>query len=48
MIDLLHDLIRHKAYANAALLKAIRRHEPAAQDPELLSAKQHLHMLCAG
>jgi uncharacterized damage-inducible protein DinB len=42
MIDLLHDLIRHKAYANAALLKAIRRHEPAAQDPELRRLLHHI------
>jgi uncharacterized damage-inducible protein DinB len=42
MIDLLHDLIRHKAYANAALLKAIRRHEPAAQDPELRKLLHHI------
>ena len=42
MIDLLHDLIRHKAYANAALLRAIRRHEPAAQDPELRELLHHI------
>jgi hypothetical protein len=35
MIDLLHDLIRHKAYAN-------RRHEPAAQDPELRKLLHHI------
>jgi len=42
MIDLLHDLIRHKAYANAALLKAIRPHEPAAQAPELRKLLHHI------
>jgi hypothetical protein len=34
-LPLLQDLIHHKGYANASLLKAIRRHETAAQDPEL-------------
>ena len=42
MIDLLRDLIRHKAYANAALLNAIQRHEPAAQDPELRDLLHHI------
>jgi uncharacterized damage-inducible protein DinB len=41
MIDLLQDLVRHKGYANAALLNAIRRHEPAAQNPELRKLLHH-------
>ncbi len=35
MLAMLQDLIRHKAYADACLLKAIRQHEKAAQDEEL-------------
>jgi uncharacterized damage-inducible protein DinB len=42
MIDLLRDLSQHKAYANAALLKAIQRHEAAAQDPELRALLHHI------
>jgi uncharacterized damage-inducible protein DinB len=42
MLDLLHDLVRHKGYANAALLKAIRGHEPAAQDQELRKLLHHI------
>jgi uncharacterized damage-inducible protein DinB len=42
MLPTLHDLIHHKGYANASLLKAIRRHEPAAQDPELRKLLHHI------
>ena len=42
MIDLLQDLVRHKGYANAALLRAICQHEPAAQDPELRELLHHI------
>src|SRR5215510_7581681 len=39
---MLQDLIHHKGYANASLLKAIRQHEPAAQDPELRKLLHHI------
>jgi len=39
---MLHDLIHHKGYANASLLKAIRQHETAAQDPELWKLLHHI------
>jgi uncharacterized damage-inducible protein DinB len=39
---MLQDLIHHKGYANASLLKAIRRHEPVAQDPELRKLLHHI------
>jgi uncharacterized damage-inducible protein DinB len=42
MIDLLQDLVRHKGYANAALLKAIHQHETAAHDPELRELLHHI------
>jgi uncharacterized damage-inducible protein DinB len=39
---MLQDLIYHKWYANASLIKAIRGHEPAAQDPELRKNFHHI------
>lgn len=42
MLPMLRDLIDHKWYANAALLKAIRRHEKAAQDEELRKLFHHI------
>jgi uncharacterized damage-inducible protein DinB len=42
MIEMLRDLIHHKGYANASLLKVIRQHETAAQDPELLKLLHHI------
>jgi len=39
---MLKDLILHKGYANASLIKAIRQHEPAAQDPELTKLLHHI------
>ena len=39
---MLQDLIHHKGHANAALLKAIRQHETAAQDPELRKLLHHI------
>src|SRR5262245_2806925 len=42
MIAMLPDLIHHKGYANASLLKVIRQHETAAQDPELLKLLHHI------
>ena len=40
--EVLQDLIHHKGYANASLLKAIRQHEAAAQDPELQKLLHHI------
>jgi uncharacterized damage-inducible protein DinB len=42
MIRMLKDLVRHKGYANAAMLKAIRQHGAAAQDAELRAALHHI------
>jgi uncharacterized damage-inducible protein DinB len=42
MIDLLQDLVRHKGYANAAVLRAICQHETAAQDLELRELLHHI------
>lgn len=42
MLLMLCDLIYHKAYANASLLKAIRQHESAAQDAELRKLLHHI------
>lgn len=42
MLDMLLDLIHHKGYANAALVKAIRQHPTAAQDPELRQLLHHI------
>jgi uncharacterized damage-inducible protein DinB len=42
MLLLLQDLIVHKGYANASLVKAIRQHGAAAQDPELRALLHHI------
>ena len=42
MLSLLQDLIRHKAYANASLLRSVSAFPPAAQDPELRSLLHHV------
>jgi len=42
MLAMLRDLIRHKGHANACLLKAIRQHEPAAQDQQLRELLHHI------
>jgi uncharacterized damage-inducible protein DinB len=39
---MLQDLILHKGYANATLLKTIREHEGAAHDLELLKLLHHI------
>lgn len=41
MVSMLHDLIRHKVWANASLLNAIRQHEAAARDPDLQKLLHH-------
>lgn len=42
MLPMLKDLLLHKEYANASLLKAIRQHEPAAEDLELRKLLHHI------
>jgi uncharacterized damage-inducible protein DinB len=42
MLAMLQDLFRHKGYANAALLRAIRQHAEAAQDQELRKLLHHI------
>ena len=42
MIAMLRDLVQHQGHANAALLKAIRQHDKAAQDQELLKLLHHI------
>ena len=42
MLPMLRDLVHHKWHANAALLKAIRQHEKAAQDEELRKLLHHI------
>ncbi|HKQ72334.1 MAG TPA: DinB family protein [Blastocatellia bacterium] len=42
MLLMLQDLIYHKGYTNASLLKAIRRHEAAVQDLEMLKTLHHI------
>lgn len=42
MLAMLRDLIKHKGHANAALLKAIRQHEPASKDEELRKLLHHI------
>src|SRR5678815_2037626 len=39
---MLLDLIKHKGHANASMLKAIREHDVAAQDPELRKLLHHI------
>src|SRR5579871_4520377 len=42
MLALLQDLVRHKAFANASLLSAVRQHRAAAQDGELRNLLHHI------
>jgi hypothetical protein len=42
MLAMLQDLVRHKNYANAALLKAIAEDEQASVDPELRRLLHHI------
>jgi uncharacterized damage-inducible protein DinB len=42
MLNLLNDLVHHKGYANAALLRSIRGHQPAAADKELRALLHHI------
>lgn len=42
MLAMVRDLVLHKEYANATLLKAIRQHQAAAEDPELRKLLHHI------
>jgi uncharacterized damage-inducible protein DinB len=42
MLAMLHDLVRHKGYANAKLMRAIRQHEAASEDYELRRLFHHI------
>src|SRR5215469_18114688 len=42
MLPMIRDLVQHKWHANAALLKAIRQHDKAAQDEELRKLLHHI------
>jgi uncharacterized damage-inducible protein DinB len=42
MLDMLRDLVAHKAHANTALLEAIRQNAAAASDPELWELLHHI------
>jgi uncharacterized damage-inducible protein DinB len=42
MLTMLQDLIRHKAPADAAMFSAVRSHEPAARDPEVMDLLHHV------
>jgi uncharacterized damage-inducible protein DinB len=42
MLAIIRDLFAHQAYADASMLHAIARHEPAAGDPELRKLLHHI------
>ena len=42
MLTLLRDLIIHKGHANRTMLEAIREHEKARQNPEILALLHHI------
>lgn len=42
MVTLFQELFRHQAYADAALLTAVQRHEVAAKDDELRTLLHHV------
>jgi uncharacterized damage-inducible protein DinB len=42
MLEMIRDLIAHKAYANSLMLTAIREHPAAAQDRELRELLHHI------
>ena len=42
MLALLQDLLRHKAWADSVLLKAVRRHSAAASDAEFRTRFHHI------
>lgn len=44
MIALVRELFHHQAYADAALINAIRAHDNASQDQELRLLLHHIHV----
>ena len=42
MLQMIRDLIAHKAYANSLMLTAIREHPDASTDPELRELLHHI------
>ena len=42
MLAMLRDLVQHKWWANASLLKALREHDQASQDRELRELLHHI------
>jgi uncharacterized damage-inducible protein DinB len=42
MLELLRDLFQYQAYADAAMLTAVRRHDAAARDETLLTLLHHI------
>lgn len=42
MLQMIRDLIAHKAYANSLMLTAIREHPDASRDPELRELLHHI------
>jgi uncharacterized damage-inducible protein DinB len=42
MLATFRDLFEHQAYADASLISAIRRHEPAARDTDLRTLLHHI------
>jgi len=42
MLEMMRDLIRHKAWADAGMIAAVRAHEPAAADEEILRTLHHM------
>ncbi len=45
MIQLIRDLFAHQAWADSALLGAIRKHQPACDDPEVRTLAYHIVMV---
>lgn len=42
MLDTIRDLVAHKGWADAAMLRAVRSNEPAAADPDVLALLHHV------
>jgi hypothetical protein len=42
MLEMLRDLIAHKAHANAAMMAAIRQNDAARSDPVVLELLHHI------
>ena len=44
MLTLIRELIAHKRYANELMLDAIRQHENASRDPDILELLHHIYI----